>query len=74
LSTIGFIGAIAALVAVAVLIRLSRLVVPLTLGLVAVLLGTLISLGLGVQFAGYLAMIAFVLIVFIYFPWWPGAD
>jgi hypothetical protein len=74
LSTIGFITAIAALVAVAVLIRLSRLVVPLTLGLVAVLLGTLIALGLGVHFAGYLAMIAFVLIVFIYFPWWPGAD
>jgi biotin transporter BioY len=74
LSTIGFIAAIAALVAVAVLIRLSRLVVPLTLGLVAVLLGALIALGLGVHFAGYLAMIAFVLIVFIYFPWWPGAD
>jgi hypothetical protein len=74
LSTIGFIGAIAALVAVAVLIRLSCLVVPLTLGLVAVLLGALIALGLGVHFAGYLAMIAFVLIVFIYFPWWPGAD
>jgi hypothetical protein len=36
------------------------------LGLVAVLLGARIAVGLGVHFAGYLAMIAFVLIVFIY--------
>jgi hypothetical protein len=74
LSTIAFIAAIVALVVVALLIRLSRLVVPLTLGLVAFLLGSLIALALGVQSAGYVAMIAFVLIVFIYFPWWPGAE
>jgi hypothetical protein len=74
LSTIGFIAAMAALVSAAVLIRRSRLVVPVTLGLVAVLSGSMIALGLGVHFAGYLALTAFPLIVFIYFPWWPGAD
>jgi hypothetical protein len=74
LSTIAFIGAIVALVVIAVLIRLSGLVVPLTLGLVALLLGSLLALALDVHLAGYVAMIAFVLIVFIYLPWWPGAD
>jgi hypothetical protein len=63
----------AALVAVAIVIRGSRLVVPVTLCLVAILPGSLIALSLGVHFAGYTAMIAFVLIAFIYYPWWPGA-
>lgn len=63
----------AALVSAAVLIRRSRLVVPVTLALVAVLSASLIALGLGVHLAGYVALIAFPLIVFISFPWWPGA-
>lgn len=74
MSTIPFIAAVAALVAVAVVIRSSRFVVPVTLALVALLTGSLVALGLGVEPAGYVALIAFPLITFIYFPWWPGAD
>jgi hypothetical protein len=73
LSAIKLIAAMAALVAVAVLIRLWGLGVPMMLGLPAVLLGSLIALSLGVHVAGYVAMIAFVLIVLMAFPWWPGA-
>jgi hypothetical protein len=74
LSTIGLIAVIAALGAVAVLIRILGLAVPIMLGLPAVLLGSLIALSLGVHLAGYVAMIAFVLIALMAFPWWPGAD
>jgi hypothetical protein len=73
-STIAFIAAVAALVGVAVVIRSSRLVLPVTLALVALLTGSLIALALGVRLAGYVVLIGFPLIVFIYFPWWPGAD
>lgn len=74
MSTIAFIAAVAALVGVAVVIRSSRLVLPVTLALVALLTGSLIALALGVRLAGYVVLIGFPLIVFIYFPWWPGAD
>jgi hypothetical protein len=72
-STIGFIVALSALVAVAAVIRASRFMLPVTLGLVALLAGSLIALSLGVRPAGYVALIGLPLIMFIYFPWWPGA-